>query len=74
MMNCQVVNQQAAIFDGLPVNNHQKLSNRIMVDDPDDYSDGYTVQHRVHGTAMSSLIIHGDINDNEKAHINPIIY
>ena len=53
---------EAAIFDGLPVNNHQKLSNRIVVDDPDDYSDGYIVQHRVHGTAMSSLIIHGDIS------------
>ncbi|WP_042372513.1 S8 family peptidase [Bacteroides neonati] len=63
---------EAAIFDGLPVNNHQKLSNRIMVDDPDDYSDGYTVQHRVHGTAMSSLIIHGDINDNEKAISTPL--
>lgn len=63
---------EAAIFDGLPVNNHQKLSNRIIVDDPDDYSDGYIVQHRVHGTAMSSLIIHGDINDNEKAISTPL--
>ena len=63
---------EAAIFDGLPVNNHQKLSNRIVVDDPDDYSDGYIVQHRVHGTAMSSLIIHGDINDNERAISMPL--
>lgn len=63
---------EAAIFDGLPVNNHQKLSNRIVVDDPDDYSDGYIVQHRVHGTAMSSLIIHGDINDNERAISTPL--
>ena len=63
---------EAAIFDGLPVNNHHKLSNRIVVDDPDDYSDGYIVQHRVHGTAMSSLIIHGDINDNERAISTPL--
>ena len=63
---------EAAIFDGLPVNNHQKLSNRIVVDDPDDYSDGYIVQHRVHGTAMSSLIIHGDINDNVRAISTPL--
>lgn len=63
---------EAAILDGLPVNNHQKLSNRIVVDDPDDYSDGYIVQHRVHGTAMSSLIIHGDMNDNESPISTPL--
>ncbi|MGL4519003.1 MAG: S8 family peptidase [Phocaeicola sp.] len=65
-------NPEAAIFDGLPVENHNKLSNRILVDDPDNYSDGYTVNHRIHGTAMSSLIIHGDINDNEKPISTPL--
>jgi len=63
---------EAAILDGLPVNNHQRLANRIIIDDPDDYSDSYIVQHRVHGTAMSSLIIHGDINDNERAIATPL--
>lgn len=63
---------EAAIFDGLPINNHQMLSNRVIIDDPDDFSDGYVVKDRVHGTAMSSLIIHGDINDNEKAISTPL--
>lgn len=54
----------AALLDGLPMENHHLLSNRLIVDDPDNFSDNYESQYRLHGTGMSSLIIHGDLNDN----------
>ena len=52
----------AALFDGVPLENHYYLSNRLIVDDPENYSENYEFQNRVHGTGMSSLIIHGDLN------------
>ncbi len=63
---------EAAIFDGLPLNNHNRLDGRIILDDPDNYSENYLVEHRKHGTAMNSLIIHGDINDNEDPITTPL--
>lgn len=53
-----------ALFDGLPVENHNLLTHRLIVDDPDNFSDNYEAQYRRHGTGMSSLIIHGDLNDH----------
>jgi Subtilase family len=52
----------AALLDGLPIQNHVRLSNRIIVDDPDDLEPAYPVNRRRHGTEMASLIIHGDLN------------
>lgn len=51
-----------AVLDGMPISNHQLLSNRIVVDDPDGWDSSYRVEDRSHGTAMASLIVHGDIN------------
>ncbi|WP_320837939.1 S8 family peptidase [Zhongshania sp.] len=50
-----------ALFDGLPLENHEAIKNRITVDDPDHFSDFYSApKQQLHGTAMASLIIHGD--------------
>lgn len=51
------------LFDGLPLEHHMLLENRMLIDDPDDFSEFYSVNDRCHGTAMSSLIINGDLND-----------
>lgn len=51
-----------AILDGLPLANHRLLAGRVRIDDPDQWEIGYLAQERKHGTAMSSLIIHGDLN------------
>lgn len=54
------------IFDGYPMANHQYLANRILIDDPDNYADAYEASKMVHGTAMCSLIVKGDLaNDDE---------
>lgn len=55
----------AALLDGLPVQNHVRLAGRLVIDDPDDVEPTYPVQRREHGTEMASLILHGDLNNQE---------
>lgn len=55
----------AGVLDGLPLANHVLLSDRIIIDDPDDWAQNYQASHRRHGTAMTSLIIHGDLSNND---------
>lgn len=62
----------AAILDGMPIQNHALLRGRIIVDDPDDFGSSYGTNDRVHGTAMSSLAIYGDLNKSEEAVSHPI--
>ncbi len=52
-----------AILDGIPLANHSLLADRLIIEDPDDYASAYTVPDRTHGTAMASLIVHGDLSD-----------
>lgn len=49
-----------ALFDGFPVQNHVLLAGRLNIDDPDDIESNNPVDRRKHGTAMASLILHGD--------------
>lgn len=51
-----------ALLDGLPLQNHGRLANRLVVDDPDGQEATYAANERRHGTAMASLILHGDID------------
>lgn len=66
-------NALTALFDGVPVQNHRLLANHVRVDDPDDMEDVTPVPIRHHGTAMASLIIHGDLEKYE-ASINHPLY
>lgn len=50
-----------ALLDGLPFANHDALAGRLMIDDPDGLGEDYPLASRHHGTAMASLIIHGDL-------------
>ena len=51
-----------ALLDGLPLQNHALLAGRLEIDDPDGWEADYTVKDRVHGTAMASLILHGELD------------
>jgi hypothetical protein len=53
----------AALLDGMPVQAHSLLVNRLIVDDPDNLEARSLVSQRLHGTAMASLILHGDRNN-----------
>ncbi len=61
-----------AVLDGFPLANHNLLANRLFIDDPDDYASEYTVADRIHGTAMSSLVVHGDLSDGDSPLARPV--
>lgn len=61
-----------ALFDGLPLQNHRRLAGRLIVDDPDNVEASYPAEDRRHGTAMASLILHGDIEAQKPALIRPM--
>jgi hypothetical protein len=56
----------ATLLDGLPMQNHQRLANRLNVVDLSGLEETYLLQYREHGTEMASLIVNGDLNANEQ--------
>ncbi len=69
----------AALFDAVPHLGHDLLTSRMLFDDPAGL-DAISVGHRAHGTAMASLIIHGDLNDpnsypiSRPLYVRPVMY
>ena len=61
-----------AVLDGMPLENHDLLSERIILDDPDNWGDDYPAIDRQHGTAIASIIVHGDLNANHTPLNRPI--
>jgi hypothetical protein len=61
-----------ALFDGVPLANHRLLAGRLVVDDPDSWEADYAASERMHGTAMASLIIHGDLNKPQQPLSRPV--
>lgn len=61
-----------ALFDGLPLTGHRLLDGRLIVDDPDGYENAYQARERVHGTAMASVICHGDLTENGEPTKRPV--
>jgi subtilase family protein len=53
---------RVALIDGLPLASHVALNGRLVIDDPDDRALNYTSGQQQHGSAMASLIIHGDLS------------
>ncbi len=67
-----------AVLDGLPFSRHNLLQDFIIIDDPDDFEAGYRPREMNHGTAMLSLICHGELDANEgpinhKVYVRPIL-
>jgi hypothetical protein len=61
-----------ALLDGLPFPNHDAIAGRLLIDDPDGVAEHYPVSSRRHGTAMASLIIHGDLSHQGEALDRPL--
>lgn len=61
-----------ALFDGLPLQAHQRFQGRLIVDDPDDFAEDYPAARRRHGTAMASMILHGDLAAREAPLARPL--
>ena len=69
----------AALLDGAPVQNHVLLDGRLEMDDPDGLEAMSLVTKRYHGTAMASLILHGDRNVttnvlSRRLYVRPVLY
>lgn len=62
----------AALLDGVPVAAHERLAGRLTLDDPDNLQALALVNRRFHGTAMASLILHGDLNEPEPPLTRPL--
>lgn len=67
-----------ALLDGVPVANHPLLARHVSIDDHFDLEALTAVADRKHGTAMASLIVHGDRNRGElplprKIHVLPVM-
>lgn len=67
-----------ALLDGVPVGGHPLLSRHLRIDDPFGLEARALVPGRVHGTAMASLIVHGDRNRAEASlprqiHVVPVL-
>ena len=56
-----------ALLDGLPMENHAAIKDKVIIDDPDSMSENYMAKQRVHGTGMASLICNGDLEKPSKA-------
>lgn len=63
---------RVALIDGLPLANHAALAGRLILDDPDGVAERYTAAQAHHGTAMASLIAHGDLNAPRQPLSTPI--
>jgi len=72
----------AALLDGMPMAQHQKLAGRLEIDDPDDFAAQYgQAAQQVHGSSMASLILHGDLNSTaptgpvtRRLYVRPVMY
>lgn len=53
---------RVGLLDGLPISNHAVLAGRLIVDDPQGWEQDYQAAERIHGTAMASLIVNGDLS------------
>lgn len=69
---------RVALLDGVPMAAHMVLNGRLVVDDPDEIAQTYTTSKMHHGTAMASLICHGDLSEDgspcrRRVYIRPIM-
>lgn len=68
-----------AVLDGLPFSRHMLLDGFVIVDDPDDFANFYQPREMNHGTAMLSLICHGELDEagipiTHKVYVRPILH
>ncbi|MFM0485159.1 S8 family peptidase [Paraburkholderia strydomiana] len=63
----------AAILDGYPVQGHEALGARIAIHEVDIEGRDVPVAARRHGTAMASLVVHGDLHSPQAPLNAPVV-
>lgn len=64
----------AAILDGAPNLLHEALKDRLLFDDPDNLAAEYQPGEKRHGTAMASLVVHGELTDGLSSPVTHKVY
>ncbi|QDC44771.1 S8 family peptidase [Methylophilus medardicus] len=59
-----------AVLDGYPIENHEALAGRVIIEEVDVTGAQVPALNREHGTAMASMILHGDLGALPPASIN----
>ncbi|MBY0475692.1 MAG: S8 family peptidase [Nitrosomonas sp.] len=63
-----------AILDGAPNILHDALKDRLLFDDPDNLAAEYQPGEKRHGTAMASLVVHGELLEGLSAPLTRKVY
>ncbi len=63
-----------AILDGVPNLQHEALMDRLLSDDPDNLLGEYQPGERRHGTAIASLIVHGELVNGQDSSLTRKVY
>ncbi len=63
---------RVAVLDGVPFAGHDLLDGRVIVDDPDGWEALTPARRRSHGTAMTSIVLHGDLGAGGPAQRKPV--
>jgi hypothetical protein len=61
------------VIDGMPMQNHPDLQGRVQITDPDNFEAQCLANSRVHGTAMASVILNGDLGVAQTKLQRPIL-
>ncbi|MDX1873275.1 S8 family peptidase [Mycolicibacterium sp. 120266] len=61
------------LLDGVPMENHVLLQDRVIVYDPDDLTQSAAVKERRHGTWTASIAVWGDRSSNQAPATRPIL-
>jgi hypothetical protein len=62
-----------ALLDGLPLENHDLITGRLIIDDPDNWGSDYSPHERCHGTSMASFIVRDEL-DSRQVPLNTPVY
>lgn len=61
-----------ALLDGVPLGGHAMLAGKLVVDDPDGLDALTPASRRLHGTAMASIVLNGDLEGQGTPHTRPL--
>lgn len=59
-----------ALLDGYPIQNHETLAGRLIIEEVEVRSAQVPAENREHGTSMASMILHGDLAVSPPPSIN----
>jgi hypothetical protein len=67
-----------AVLDGMPLEGHELLDGRILTHDPEGWAESIEQVRRYHGTAIASLVVHGDLGASEppltrRVYVRPVL-